>query len=51
VVQGEFDAYDVPGAHTTMLYEPNVQELGAKLRACLERAQRGKRARPQIGGK
>ncbi len=51
VVQGEFDAHDVPGAHTTMLYEPNVQELGAKLRACLERAQRGKRARPQIGGK
>jgi thioesterase domain-containing protein len=39
IVQGEFSDFDIPGGHHTMLYEPNVQELAARLAECLERAQ------------
>jgi amino acid adenylation domain-containing protein len=43
VIQGELFAYDVPGGHHTMLHEPNVQELAARLRACLDHVQSRRR--------
>jgi thioesterase domain-containing protein len=43
VVQGELFAYDIPGGHMTMLHEPNVQELAAQLRACLDHVQSRRR--------
>jgi amino acid adenylation domain-containing protein len=39
VVTGEFDAHDIPGTHYTMLEQPEVMVLGAKIRDCLHRAQ------------
>jgi thioesterase domain-containing protein len=38
VVRGEFAAFDIPGAHRTMLEHPNVQKTAARLRACLNSA-------------
>lgn len=35
VLQGEFQAHDVPGNHATALEEPNVAVLAEKLRKCL----------------
>ena len=39
VIEGGFTALDVPGKHATVLEQPNVRELGAKLGTCLRRAQ------------
>ncbi len=36
---GGLEVHDVPGDHTGILKEPNVQVMAAKLRACLERAE------------
>lgn len=38
-VGGELVAHDIPGTHITMHHEPNVQKLGALLRAALLHAQ------------
>ena len=38
-VRGHLSAHDIPGAHGTMLDEPNVQDLGALIRAALLQAQ------------
>jgi len=48
VVRGAFATFEIPGGHRTMLEEPFVEELGARLDACLHRAQmQTKRAAPQ----
>jgi thioesterase domain-containing protein len=39
VVRGEFSAHDVPGTHFTMLEQPDIGELAARMRECLYRAQ------------
>ncbi|MGA7266042.1 MAG: amino acid adenylation domain-containing protein [Stellaceae bacterium] len=38
LLTGAFSALDCPGDHNSMLEEPNVQVLGATIRACLSRA-------------
>lgn len=38
-VTGELVAHDIPGTHITMHHDPNVQELGALMRAALLDAQ------------
>ena len=38
-VEGPIEAHTVPGNHLTLLAEPNVRELAARLRLCLEQAQ------------
>ncbi|HVA15056.1 MAG TPA: amino acid adenylation domain-containing protein [Stellaceae bacterium] len=40
VVRGGFASFEIPGGHRTMLEDPFVAELGARLNACLRRAQR-----------
>ncbi|HEX3970550.1 MAG TPA: amino acid adenylation domain-containing protein [Stellaceae bacterium] len=48
VVRGAFATFEIPGGHRTMLEEPYVAELGARMNACLRRAQmQTKRAAPQ----
>jgi amino acid adenylation domain-containing protein len=39
VVRGAFATFEIPGGHRTMLEEPYVAELGARMNACLRRAQ------------
>lgn len=39
VVRGAFAAFEIPGGHRTMLEPPHVAELGARMNACLRRAQ------------
>jgi amino acid adenylation domain-containing protein len=39
VVRGAFAAFEIPGGHRTMLELPHVAELGARMDACLRRAQ------------
>jgi thioesterase domain-containing protein len=39
VVRGGFAAFEIAGAHRTMLEYPNVVELAARMNACLRRAQ------------
>ncbi len=39
VVRGAFATFEIPGGHRTMLEEPHVAELGARMKACLRRAQ------------
>lgn len=39
VVRGAFASFEIPGGHRTMLEEPHVAELGARMMACLRRAQ------------
>ena len=39
VVRGAFAAFEIPGGHRTMLEAPYVTELGARMSACLRRAQ------------
>jgi thioesterase domain-containing protein len=47
VVRGAFASFEIPGGHRTMLEEPYVEELGARMNACLRRAQmQTKRAAP-----
>jgi amino acid adenylation domain-containing protein len=36
---GGVDSYVVPGNHATMVYEPHVEVLAEKLRACLDRVE------------
>lgn len=36
---GGLELYDLPGNHSTILKEPNVEVLGEKLQACLAKAQ------------
>jgi thioesterase domain-containing protein len=48
VVRGAFATFEIPGGHRTMLEEPYVAELGARMDACLRRAQmQTKRAKPK----
>jgi amino acid adenylation domain-containing protein len=48
VVRGAFATFEIPGGHRTMLEEPYVAELGARMGACLRRAQMQiKRAAPK----
>jgi thioesterase domain-containing protein len=39
IVAGGVELHEVPGDHTSMLDEPNVQVLAAQLRNCLDRSQ------------
>jgi thioesterase domain-containing protein len=39
LARGGFEAYDVPGTHTSMREEPRIAVLVEKLRPCLEKAQ------------
>jgi thioesterase domain-containing protein len=39
VVRGAFAAFEIPGGHRTMLEQPHVAELGARIKGCLRRAQ------------
>jgi thioesterase domain-containing protein len=39
VIRGAFASFEIPGGHRTMLEEPHVAELGARIMACLRRAQ------------
>jgi thioesterase domain-containing protein len=48
VVRGGFATFEIPGGHRTMLEDPYVAELGARMDACLRRAQmQTKRAKPK----
>ncbi|MEE9385196.1 MAG: SDR family NAD(P)-dependent oxidoreductase [Nannocystaceae bacterium] len=42
----EVDVHEVPGGHDSMVLEPNVRVLGAKLRQCIAAAIRRSRKRP-----
>jgi amino acid adenylation domain-containing protein len=37
-VDGELEIYEVPGSHTGILEEPNVQVLAEKLKVCIDKA-------------
>ena len=39
VIRGAFASFEIPGGHRTMLEAPFVAELGARMNACLRRAQ------------
>jgi thioesterase domain-containing protein len=48
VMRGAFATFEIPGGHRTMLEEPHVAELGARMAACLRRAQmQTKSAKPK----
>jgi len=40
IAQGRMDIYEVPGAHVSIMAEPHLSVLAAKLNECLEIAQR-----------
>jgi thioesterase domain-containing protein len=50
VVMGELSAYDLPGTHYTMLEQPDVADLGARLRECLRRAQESAQQHQRAAG-
>lgn len=39
LAEGGVETHHIPGSHLTILYEPHVRELAARLNACLERAE------------
>jgi thioesterase domain-containing protein len=39
LIAGGLEIQDIPGNHTTMFSEPNVETLVERLRGCLEKAQ------------
>jgi thioesterase domain-containing protein len=39
--------FEVPGDHDSMVLEPNVRVLAARLRRCIEAARAGRQARPR----
>ncbi len=41
LVTGQLEIYEVPGTHLTMVFEPHVEYLAAKLTRCLEWARKG----------
>ena len=41
IVTGQLEIYQVPGTHLTMVFEPNVEPLAAKLTRCLDGARKG----------
>lgn len=50
VVAGQFAALDIGGNHYTILDDPCVRELGAKMNACLDAAQRRERVPVRSAG-